>query len=170
MRRLNLRLIVATLTFIVGVATASWWFMFSHPSVRGVSDKISSEPSPMTKRTYDDIVIAHGSDGGFPMGHGAITTSDGMNFSWRRITYGSPQRANKELQKKVNEAVDIINRQPNLNDQKRQVGEKVVATFPVAKGSSGVFARILWTNSSDFGYVEGSSLESILAYEKDHEH
>ena len=168
MYRLNLRLTVVMLTIVVGISATSLWFMY-HRQSDEESPKVASGSSPIEKRTYDEIeVVAHGvTDGGLPEGHGAFTSSDGIRFSWRRITFGSPQRARRELQKKLYEAVEIVKREAILNDKGREVGEKAVATFPVAKGSSGVSAKILWTTGSDFGYVEGPSLESILKYEKD---
>jgi hypothetical protein len=165
MRRLNLRLIVAMLT-VVGVTAALFWFVSRRQLDTEVPKKIVSRHSEKT--TYGNIVDAHGvTEDGLPTGHGAITSSDGTNFSWERISYGNPRRARKELQKQLNEAAEIIKREPIFDDKGREVGEKVVAIFPVAKGSSGVFARILWITGSDVGHLESSSLENILKYEKD---
>jgi len=171
MHRFILRLTVVILTFVVGVATDTVWFMLGQPSDKEGPSKSSSASATIEKRTYDDTVIGHGvTDDGLPMGRGGITSSDGMNFSWQRITYESPEDAKDELQRKLNEAAEIIKSEPNLDHKGWQVGEKAMATFPVAKASSGVFAKILWTNGSDFGYLESSSLENLLKYEKDHGH
>jgi hypothetical protein len=120
------------------------------------------------KRTYEAGMHASGYSGNNRACWNVVSSSDGMNFSLKRVSYHSSKRAYRELQKNLKQAIEVITREPTFDEQGRQIGEQVLATFEPYEGSSVVSARLLWTDDSDFGYVESSSLENILEYEKDH--
>jgi hypothetical protein len=170
MPRLTFRLIVAILTFTVGVAAASLWIIFHHssPVVRHEETRPASPaPSPVQqKRKYE-----RGPSAGetFTMDgyHGYFSTfysSDGMSFSRSCTEYNSPRRANRELQKTLRKAREIIKREP-LNKNGQQIGEKVIATFSNSPYHGA--ASLLFTDGSTFCYVSSSSLDNILTYDQD---
>jgi hypothetical protein len=103
---------------------------------------------------------------GTPASFSSWYTSDGMSFSRWSEYPDSPKRANRELQRTLRKAVEIIKREPLLNEAGHQVGEKIIATFPPKYAYYGA-ATLLWTDGSTFGYVGSSSLQNILEYEKD---
>ncbi len=170
MRRLTFRLAVAFTTFTIGVTVASLWFVIHRPSAKVVP--AANIPAPPTQvevnRTYRPGMHAQGwVEDGSPACFGTVESSDGANFSWTTIRYNSPKRVNKELNKKLAKAVEIIKRKVLFDRDGKKVGEQVIATFGPAEEMSAVSAELLWTNGANFGYVSSTSLENILAYEKD---
>ncbi|MDT4897172.1 MAG: hypothetical protein QOH25_2249 [Acidobacteriota bacterium] len=172
MRRLTFRLVVAILTFTVGIAAASLWFIFHHssPVVRHEENSpISPAPSPVQqKRKYErgttagetfteDRYIGYFSN---------FYSSDGMKFSRWCTEYNSPRRANREMQKTLKKAREIIKREPLFDGSGQQIGEKVISTFSPNNPYYGA-ASLLSTDGSTFCYVTSSSLENIMAYEQD---
>lgn len=170
MRRFTFRFAVALLTFVIGVAAASLWLITRQPP-KAISVAITPPAPPQIEknRTYEPGIHAEGLSSGRPACFATVGSSDGINFSWTRISYNSPKGATKAMSKILKQAVEIIKREPLVDESGKKVGEEVVATFAPYEGGSAVSARLLWTNGIDFGYVEGPSLENILAYEEDHE-
>lgn len=66
------------------------------------------------------------------------------------------------MEKHLKHAVEIIRRQPFLDEKGVQVGELVVATFAPYKGSSVVSPELLWTEGTRYVAQGRSSLQSIL--------
>src|SRR5688500_4518991 len=153
MRRLSLRLIVALLTFCVGVTAASLWFILRRPSAErvkvGVIEPLQTPAKP--ERTYGP----GGSAGScvtkdrFPCSFTDFESSDGMTFTQMSEFYNSPRRANRELQGRLKKATEIVKREPIFDERGKRKGEKVIATFPPDDPYSGA-AEILWTDGSRF--------------------
>lgn len=172
MRCLTLRLAVALLTFIIGITAAFLWVesrRYPEPKTISVEESKSAPPADEKKRTYEHEMQASGYSGSYRACFGALSSTDGMKFSSTNIYFGSPKRANRELQKNLKQAVEVIKREPTFDKQGGRVGEKVIATFAPYEGSSAVSAKLLWTEGADFGYIISSSLQNILEYEKDHQ-
>lgn len=170
MRRLSLRLTIALLTFITGVTTASLWLMLPRSSPVEVRVEVST-PTPVPTQQGRSYGPAGGAGkcatkDGFPCSFSGFESSDGMSFSQMRVLYSSSKRANRELQRRLKGANEIIKREPFFDEQGKQTGEKVVATFPSSARYNGA-AEILWTDGSRFAYISGTSLHNILEYEKD---
>lgn len=170
MNRFTIRLIVAFLTFVIGIAAASLWFMLHESPTVTIkpAEKFSPTAAPtQPERTYEMGITGRG----IPK-NGASTafsdwhTSDGMSFYRWSEYYDSPERANRALQKVLKKAGKIIKRESLFDAAGLKIGEKVIATFPPKNPKYGA-ATLLWTYGSTFRYVSGSSLENILAYEKD---
>jgi len=169
MRCLSIRLLVALLTFTLGVVVASLWLIpRRHPKVMSKMEIPAALAPVEKKRTYEPRMHASGYAGNYRACWSVVNSSDGMNFSLTRVSYSSPKRAYRELQKNLKQAIEVIKRETTLDKRGRQIEEQVVATFAPYKGSSVVSAKLLWVEGSDFGYVDSSSLENILEYEKDH--
>ena len=88
--------------------------------------------------------------------------SDGTYIHQLSVFYKSPKRANAEMKKHLKDAVEIIRRQPFLDEKGVQVGEVFVATFAPYKGSSVTSPELLWTEGSRYVTQRRSSLQSIL--------
>ena len=170
MRRLSFRLTVALFMFVIGLTAASLWFPLRRPSPPDGKAEISIPlQAPVTQqRTYRSAGPAGkcATKDGFPCSFTSFESSDGMSFSQMSETYNSHGRANKELQRRLEDASEIIKRESLFNEQGKQKGEKVVATFPPDARYKGA-AEILWTDGPRLVYISGSSLRTILEYEKD---
>ena len=171
MYRLTFRLAIAILTFTIGVVATFQWLIFRplSPATISVEQNQLLAVQIERRRNYESGMHASGFAGRYRACFGTVTSSDGMSFSWTRISYNSSARARRELQRRLNRAVEIVKREPVFGEAGRQVGEQVVATFVPYRGASVVSAELIWTDGSTFGYVESSSLQNILKYEKDHQ-
>ncbi len=172
MRRFMFRLAIAFLTFTVGVAAASFWFLSRRPNSKPKS-VVESQSTPSIaekKRTYQWGLQASGYSGKYRACFGAFSSSDGMKFSSTNISFGSSKRAYRELQMRLKKAIEIVKREPILDTSGHKIGERVVATFTPYKDSSVASAALIRAEGSDFVSIESSSLQNILEYEKDHQH
>ena len=95
-----------------------------------------------------------------------IWTSDGLDFYRRSDYFDSAVRAQAHLDKALKRALTIFRREPLFDKDGRNVGERVIATFPFDDADYGP-ASLLFADGSTFRYVQASSLRSILAYERD---
>jgi hypothetical protein len=95
-----------------------------------------------------------------------VWTSDGLDFYRRSDYFDSAVRAHAELDKALRRATTIFRREPLVDKDGRNVGERVIATFPFNEAHYGP-ASLLFADGSTFRYVRGSSLHSILEYERD---
>lgn len=169
MRRLLVRLMVALLTFTIGISTASLWLILRRPFPTGLIPIAELPTSPTPAQPERKCVEVDGR--GMPKDGASVAvsawcTSDGMRFSRTSEYHTSPERADRALRKALIRAVEIIKREPLFDGAGLKVGEKVIATFPSKYPEDGA-ASLLWTHRSAFRYVTSSSLENILAYEKE---
>ena len=118
-------------------------------------------PPPQRALTAGKAVTKDGTPASFT----DFSTSDGNWFSQWTEFHDSPRSARRALEFALKHATEIIRREPLFDDGGHQVGEKAVATFSGKYAYYGN-ASLLWTNGSDFRYVAGSSLQSILDYDK----
>jgi hypothetical protein len=167
MRRLMFRLAVALLTFIIGVAVSFIWSVF-HPSTR-IEENRSSLLGPARQPPVVSSIGAGGggiSAGNFTESESSFSTSEsfsnGTTLDQTSIIYSSPERARSELQKRLKDAVEIIKREPVLDERGRQVGERVLAMFASQARASVIHAELLSTNGSEFISLSGSSINEML--------
>ena len=120
-----------------------------------------------TKRTYGSPIQVPGRVGKYTACFGRFSSSDGMNFKSTNISFESPKRAQRELQKRLKKAHDIVSREDLVDITGRVVGEKVVATFPHDKKVDGPTAELIFVSDSEFISVASSSLHHIIEYKKD---
>jgi hypothetical protein len=90
----------------------------------------------------------------------SMKSSDGVWVSTRTERRKSASRANAVMKRTLRGA-EIRGRGPKINSSGKRVGERVVAYFPSKRRNA-----VLWTDGSDFHYLESESLSHILAYEK----
>ena len=97
------------------------------------------------------------SDDGYPTSFSDSDFEDGSYVHQLSIFYGSPERANSELQNRIASAREIIRREPVLDKDGNQIGERVVAKF----ASHG---ELLWTEHQHGRFViqKRRSVQDIL--------
>ena len=164
MRRLTLRLVVALLTFVIGVTAASLWFIFLRSTPMAVKLEVNSPPQAPAEpqRIYERGPAGEATTGSFI----TLSSSDGMNFTKWSVYCGTPQRAKRELQKRLKKAVEVVSREPVFDEGGQQIGEKLVALFAPNDPDNSP-ASLLWTEKEELFQVETSSLQNILEYRKD---
>ena len=115
---------------------------------------------------FKDIQGGRGkTEDGIPFSYHLYKSCDGVGVSTTVENRSSVFSALKALQRKVKTASKIIERGPKLDDKGQRTGERVVAMF-ASNGSEKERAAVLWTEGSDFHYLESSSLRHLIAFEK----
>jgi hypothetical protein len=131
-----------------------------------VAVKLEVTAPPQTpvkrERTYERGPAGLAATGSFI----TLYSSDGMNFTKWSVYCDTPRRAKREFEKRLKKAVEIVSREPVLDEHGQQIGEKVVAVFS-PDGHDNSPAALLWTEKEELFHVEGSSLRDILEYRKD---
>lgn len=90
---------------------------------------------------------------------------DGVAISTRLERRGSSTRAEKELLRNIEAAVEVLEREPKLDEGGRQVGTRAVLTTK-QRGSTKLQATVLWTDGSQLYFIESPSLQHALEFEK----
>lgn len=90
--------------------------------------------------------------------------SDGITVSSRLDRFRSAELAHKELAKIIRTA-EVIERKPKLDDAGRSLGERVILKFARSK-SQVPRMELLWIDKTDLHRIASSSLDHILAFEK----
>ena len=159
--------VVTTLiTFTVGLACSSLtgWFSSSQPQTLSyaVINVQSRIPEIVSSQAGHSL-----SNDGFATSFSTHEYSDGSYLRQVSTFYASSERARAELEKRLQHASQIIARQPNLDEQGQQIGQRVIATFP-AKNESDATAELLWTEHGRFVIQQRRSLEDLMHdfYEK----
>lgn len=142
MNRLLRKLPVAILTFFIGIAIPSVWLTFTP--------------------TFQACGVTR--NGG---GYGATgyKSSDGYELSKGCGGHGTPQLARQALEEDLSSTTNVIERRPKLDEQGRQIEERVVARVPTEDTKAGL-AVIFWTDEDRLCYVAGESLRHVLALEE----
>jgi hypothetical protein len=116
-------------------------------------------------RTYSRGLAGSSTVGSFI----TLNSSDGMSFTKWTLNFDSSARAQREMAKRLKDAVKIISREPLSDGSGERVGETVVALVP-PNGADYAAARLMWTNKEEFCQVDGATLNNILEYRKDFNH
>lgn len=140
-----------------------------HPNERSSSSKSLPPPQQEANREAVEFESIQGERGktedGIPFSYHLYKSSDGVGVATTVENRESPIRASKALQRKIKKAVKIIERGPKLNEKGQQIGERVVVIF-VPNDSYKEQASVLWTDGTQFYYIESSSLRHVLEFEK----
>lgn len=113
------------------------------------------------------------------MGHGVVADGGGiyscirfrssyfMSLWFSREGYPSPQKAGEVFERKLANAVRVIERTPKLNERRDRVGERAVVIFV---GDSGArYAGAFWTEGRVLYEIYSPSLTHVLDFEKQEE-
>jgi hypothetical protein len=167
MRRLMFRLAVALITFVIGLASSFIWSIF-HPAARTEENRSTLlEPG----REVSGVYLIGAGGGGISAStlgesESSFSTSEsfsnGTTLNQTSVIYSSPERARKELQDKLKDAVEIVKREPVLDARGHQVGERVLAMFATQERAAVIHAEVLSTNGSEFITLSGTSINEML--------
>jgi len=156
MKKSGVGLLAGCLTFLVGTVVSNLWFLYT--SVEPPSQwevRLSAErwikPKPLTRIGGMDAC-------GAKSNYHTWDLSDGTRITNSCERLSSARRANEELQKRLSQATEIIEQQPNLDGTGQKVGEKVVAR------AGGIVSLSTYENS--FCVTEAASLDHLRWYER----
>ncbi len=151
MKRLLLHLTVAVSTFCLGAAASI---------VRTLS--VADTPEALLAAQqgwFEPLKIINGLDACGPEGnYHTYELSDGTHISNSCERLVSPAAADRALQNRLTHVTEIIERQPNLDDNGRRVGEIVVAR------AGGILE--VRTYESSFCSTEAASMKHLKWYEQ----
>jgi hypothetical protein len=162
MRKTILHLVVALMTFTVGVA-AVWLCSFA-PSKETATSELNENvvllAAPPVKQRFTSTFRA--CKPGWVQGY---ITSDGERLSESGNRFSSPALASGKLQKWMKGAEKIIERAPRFDSKGKKVGERVIAAYP--PNDHGVkWVSIMWTDKNGLGSINAPSLQLALEFEK----
>jgi hypothetical protein len=102
---------------------------------------------------------------GTPFVSNSYKSSDGTMFLVRIYRHNSTASAKKELLRNIKAAVKILKREPKLNEDGRQIGERALL---VAKQEESDILQtvVIWTDNSQVYFIESASLQQALEFEK----
>jgi hypothetical protein len=170
LQRLTTRIIVAAFTCAVGCAVTFFWRIPNPANSTARSVKhtdLLATPRLPQERTYSvEAAGKAATKNGIPASFSSISSSDGMRFSQWSEYHHSPRAASRTLEEALKRTTAIVEKKVLCDQEARQVGEQVVATFSSQHPHFGA-ASLLWTNGSNFRYVASPSLQNIMEYEKD---
>ena len=178
------RLLVGIAAVILVVISGACVTRTNQPATKARSNspenKNPIQLATMSAREYQSIAAGDGTTKeGFRFAISGLESSDGMKFSRLTVYFDMPtvgrrgltkieqeKRAREELEKQLQITVEIVWREPLFDRAGLLVGEKVIAKFPPRYKEFGG-STLLWRRGSSYGYVASSSLENVLAYERD---
>jgi hypothetical protein len=172
MPKLTLRLSAGLLTFLIGVASASVWLTSRrHSATNNRGGSAPEAPNhDMVKRTYRDVdhVSVGLRVGVYGASVSTVESSDGRVFTSVIAVLPSDKRAQWGMDRILRSASEVIKREPLFDEKGVRVGEKAVATFAGHAEPLVGSAQLLWTRGAEFSRVGSSSLQNVLAYERDY--
>ena len=92
-------------------------------------------------------------------------SADRTGISATTEKYRTPNAAKRALRKKMEHAVKVVETGTKLNQDGKRKGERAVAMF-APEGTYRAQATVLWTDGSDFHYIQSPSLQRALEFEK----
>jgi len=140
------------------------------PSTQDISQPQATtthqQPSAAQDTMYENIMSgkAETADGA-PFSFQAYKSPDGVPISTRLERRDSPARAEKELLRNIESAVEVLERGPKLDEGGRQIGKRVVLTTN-QEGLTKLQTTVLWTDGSQLHFIESPSLQHALEFEK----
>jgi hypothetical protein len=167
MRRITIRLIVAVLTFVIGIGLTTFWFLNRHSQPKSMLEVESAAADDLIKQniefqslsTADGIILNGGN-----FASQAYQSSDGVKVSDSQEGYPSSERAKEAFNERLKNAVMILERN-RKNEDGLEMGERVVGIFAYG-GSKEKVASIIWLKGSAFYSISSSSLRYALAFER----
>jgi hypothetical protein len=146
----NLRVLVALLTFTIGLAFAKLWVAYRRLAPPSASVEINIVPE--SKPTAQPITFS--ADGLVSAFQPYYHSSDGAFLRYGCFEYASPSRVAIGLREHIF-GQQIIERAPKLNDKGERIGERVVLT-----------SSIFWTEGSRLFLLRAPSLKYALLFEQ----
>lgn len=142
MTSLNVKLVVAVLTFTLGVGVSS----LRH---RWHQNRLSTSNEVGLRRTYAREMHMDAAKGSLWL----FSSSDGRKFKRWTITCGSPKLARKKMEELLGNSIQIVSRQVIRNARGEHLAEEVIAVFPMSDKENGV-ASLFRVNQLGYRSVE----------------
>jgi hypothetical protein len=161
MNRTAMRLLIASLTFAIGLIATSLWPSNLRPASPPVTvatqvENLGTAPAPK-QVTFERL-------GFTDMFRDFYKSSEGVTVSYANDDLGSSSRANKEMLRELEYAIQVVDRTPKLNADGRRIGERVVVLFPLKPGEKMAF--VLWTEGSHLLSIHAPTIEHALEFER----
>lgn len=156
--------LTSTLLILWGILSiVMLWTSQDSPKVEVMSNQ---QASVEKDKEFKNILSGRGKtkDGAAYSFH-IYKSTDDVAISTRLERRGSPRRAEKELLRNIETAVEVLKRDPKLDEGGRQVGTRAVLTTK-KEGSTKPQATVLWTDGSQLYFIESPSLQHALEFEK----
>ena len=158
MHRLMARVLVALLTFTIGLASAKLWLVCLSLASQPVKVRLKKAPAPKPASqpiTFEDT-------GSMDIATVDYLSSDGVNVRYGCVERESSVRATRELR---GERIQtrILEHTPKLNDKGIRVGERLVMVSTIKSYPE---ATIEWTEGSRIFYIDAPSLKYARAFEQ----
>ncbi len=167
MRRVTLRLVIALLTFAVGVVAAALWLSLRYPQVAKPDVQIhlvEVAPAPAFVQVGGMSVLT---DKGC-INSETYRAADGSQVSFSLWSHRSPAQATRELRRELKGVERIIEQTLVKDESGKRVGERMLVLWqPNARGRARV--SVLWTRGHESYSINGESLEQTLKFEQYHE-
>jgi len=130
-----------------------------------ITNKPEIKPGPAVTEFKELTSVKGTTKDGAPYSAQIYESTTGVRVSVTRENRDSSTQASKELQKRIKQAVEIVERDTKMDEKGQRVGDRVVATFAKSNSSENDVA-VLWTNGAQFYYIQSSSLPIALEFEK----
>jgi hypothetical protein len=160
MSRISIRILIISVTFVVGISSASLWHHFRSPHTG-----LTVRPSK-PRRTYVRGIHLDAARGSL----WEFTSSDGREFKRWTITCGTPASARQKMTELLDGSTEIVLRDPVRDAQGRQIGEDVVAVYPPGDTENGVASLFHVDESEYLVQITSNSLRNILDFRTDYGH
>jgi hypothetical protein len=151
--------LIAELLFIIGAGPPLTVFKYR-------STVIAQTQPPTTEIEFEGVSAGSGRKReGTPFSFALYKSTDRIGVSASTEKYRSPNAAANAFRKKMGHAAKVVEIGTKFNPEGKRTGARSVAIFP-PQGTSKAQAMVLWTDGSDFHYIQSTSLRHALAFEK----
>ena len=154
MRRFHFRIMVAVLTFLIGIMGI--WLGSLVPKVK----------IPLLARIAPKQVFKPSERGCGPNGYGqAYILSDGQMMSEGSACYDTPVVTQEELRSLLAKSSKVVERRPGFKNRFGEEGERIVFVIPDETGAERV--NIIWYGGDRcYLWINAPSLDIAHAFEK----
>ncbi len=167
MKRITVRLVIALLTFVIGVSLVAFWLLNQQTSAKSLLE--------VENAAAESLIQQHIEFNGVSMADGIILTggnfasqsyesSYGVRVSFSQEGYSSSERAREAFEEKLKNAVSILERNRKYV-YGLQMGERIVGVFAYSEPKEQV-SSIIWLEGSVLYTISSPSLRHALAFER----
>jgi len=163
MNRTTFRLLIAVLTFTIGITGV--WLLSRKPKVKKALPQVSIESSTTIPESEKPkfATTFRGCGMGYMQGY---ELPDGREMSEGSGCFESSRLARKEWRKLIGQASQIVGRVPQYKNRFGEKGERIVALFPPDEYGR-EWAKIMWYDGGDcYLSINAPTLEVALEFEK----
>lgn len=154
------------LLFVTLISPPFGLYFASDAVVAAIAHQTPRQPPKPLQKKFKAVRVGNGQ------------TADGVWYSFTKfeaedgsvaynlvIPFPSMNRADEELQRRTKLATKIIRSNPQLDDQGKKVGQRVLAIYP-GKTPEIPLIKLTWTIGSTFFEINSESMLNVLELEK----